>query len=118
VRDSRGHLIVDGGVTKVQPVSVVRDMGADVVIASDALSSGEAFRSSPMTAAGMMVRSTMALLRQTAGAQSGLADVVIEPKIAHIRPDQIRKGPELMRLGEEAARDRMAEINQLISRAG
>jgi len=117
VKGPTGALLVDGGITTPLPVNVTREMGADVVIAVDILSSGNAYSRSPKTAAGMMLRSAMAVVRQLAKEQHELADVVIEPKIAHIRPDQIKKRDELLRLGEEAAREKLPEIKALISRA-
>lgn len=118
LRDAQGHLIVDGGVTSVLPVRVARSMGADIVIAVDLLSSGEEFRSGPLSPIGTMVRSAMALLRQAAQVQGHDADIVIEPQIAHIRPDQIKKRDELRRLGETAAREKVPEIPALLSRGG
>jgi NTE family protein len=118
LRDEHDHLIVDGGVTSVLPVLAAREMGADIVIAVDLLSSGETFPRGPMSPIAMMVRSTIGLLRQATQVQSQQADLVIEPAIAHIRPDQIKKRDELRRLGEEATREKIPEIQELISRAG
>ena len=56
----------------------------------------------------------MALLRQTARTQYASADVVIVPKIAHIRPDQMNRRDELIKLGEEAARAHIDEILKLV----
>jgi predicted acylesterase/phospholipase RssA len=91
-------------------------MGADVVIAVDLLCSGDAFGARPKTAAGVMIASTMGLLAQNALTQRADADIVIEPRIAHIRPDQINKRSELLRLGEEAAIAAIPSIKGLISR--
>jgi NTE family protein len=118
VRSETGTLLVDGGITTPLPVNVVREMGADIVIAVDILSSGNVYSRSPRTAAGMMIRSAMTVVRQLAKDQHELADVVVEPQIAHIRADQIKKREELLRLGEEAARDKLSEIRELISRGG
>jgi NTE family protein len=118
VRGPSGALLVDGGVTTPLPVNVVREMGADIVIAVDVLSSGNVYSSSPKTAAGMMIRSAMTVVRQLAKDQHEFADIVIEPAIAHIRPDQIKLRKELLRLGEEAARDKIPAIRELINRDG
>ena len=117
VKGPTGALLVDGGITTPLPVNVAREMGADIVIAVDILSSGNVYSRSPKTAAGMMLRSAMTVVRQLAKEQHEFADIVIEPKIAHIRPDQIKKREELLRLGEEAAREKLPEIKALISRA-
>jgi NTE family protein len=109
-----GHLMVDGGVKSVLPAHVARGMGSDVVIAVDVLSAGERFRSAPWNAMGMSIRAAMALLRQVAANEQQLADVVIVPEIAHIRPDQINKREELLRLGEEAGLAAVEDIKKLI----
>lgn len=114
LRTSEKHLIVDGGVTTVLPARVVREMGADFVIAIDVLSSGEHFRSAPWNAMAMSIRSAMALLRQTAAVQQKLADIVIVPEIAHIRPDQINRREELFTLGEQAGLAAVSRIRKAL----
>ncbi len=116
VRGENGALLIDGGITTPLPVNVVREMGVDVVIAVDILSSGSTYSRSPKTAAGMLIRSAMTVVRQLARDQHELADIVIEPKLAHIRPDQINKREELRRLGEEAALEALPAIKGVISR--
>ncbi|MFL6373776.1 MAG: patatin-like phospholipase family protein [Pyrinomonadaceae bacterium] len=118
VKGPTGTLLVDGGITTPLPVKVAREMGADIVIAVDILSSGNVYSSSPKTAAGMMIRSAMTVVRQLAKDQHAFADIVIEPAIAHIRPDQIKKREELLRLGEEAAREKLPQIEALLNRGG
>ena len=118
VKGPTGTLLIDGGITTPLPVNVAREMGADLVIAVDVLSSGNMYSHSPKTAAGMMIRSAMTVVRQLAKEQHQFADVLIEPKIAHIRLDQIKKREELRRLGEEAAREKVPEIQKLLSRDG
>ena len=41
------------------------------------------------------------------------ADIIIEPQIAHLRPDEINKRDEFIALGEAAAHKRLAEIEAL-----
>ncbi len=110
VKGGNGELFVDGGVTNIMPVDVVRAMGADIVIAVDLLACGSKLNGVSGTAAGIMIRSAMTLLRTSASYQGGKADIVIIPPIAHLRPDQIRKRDEFFPLGESAARDRIDEI--------
>lgn len=115
VKGENGELFVDGGVTNVMPVDVVRSMGADIVIAVDLLACGSKFNGVSGTAAGIMIRSAMTLLRTSASYQGGRADVVIIPQIAHLRPDQIRKREEFFPLGESAAQQQIDEILKIIS---
>ena len=117
VRDEDGRLLVDGGVASPMPVNTVRAMGADIVIAVDLMACGATFRENSRTGVGIMIQSVLSLLRVTAKGEQARADIVIEPQLAHLRPDQIGKRPEFIKLGEEAARASIAEIQRLIERA-
>ncbi len=114
VRDEKGRLLVDGGVVSPLPVETVRSLGADVVIAVDLMACGASFRQDPRTSVGIMIRSALTLLKIAAAHEAEDADVVIEPAIAHLRPDQIGKRDEFIELGEEAARTRIDEIKKMI----
>ena len=116
IRDENGRILVDGGVVAPMPVDAVREMGADIVIGIDLLSCGVIFHHAPRTAFGMLIKGAMTLLRAASNNQNYVADAVIMPEIAHIRPDEIRRGRELMELGERAARDKIDEIKRLIAR--
>jgi NTE family protein len=115
IRDGGGRLVVDGGVVSPLPVDTVRAMGADVVIAVDLMACGATFRNNSRTGIGIMIRSAMALLQIAAANEARNADIVIEPAIAHLRPDQIKKCDEFIMLGERAARERIPDILALIS---
>jgi NTE family protein len=108
------RMLIDGGVTSVLPVDAVRAMGADVIIAIDLLRCGNAFSSVPRTGLGIAVRSAMTLIGSSSAEQGRRCDLVIEPAIAHIRPDQLRRANEGIRLGEEAALARIDEIKTLM----
>lgn len=114
VKDEQGRTLVDGGVVSPLPVQTVRNMGADVVIAVDLVSCGATFRSSSRTGFGVMIQGALALLRVVARGEQGGADIVIEPQIAHLRPDQINKREEFLALGEKAAFDKIDEIRLII----
>ena len=114
LRDAAGRILVDGGVVSPMPVDAVRAMGADIVIAVDLNACGASFRSRPRTAVGMMFQSAMSLIRAASRNQHYHADVVIEPQIAHLRPDEIGKRDELIRLGEEAAAAAIDRIMELV----
>lgn len=116
VADENGDLHVDGGVTAVLPVRLAREMGADVVIAIDVLSCGASFKSVPRLAPMVMVRSAMRLIETSMTADRAAADLIIEPQIAHLRPDQIRKCDEFLRLGEEGGNRSREQVLKLIDR--
>jgi NTE family protein len=110
VRDELGRTLIDGGVVSPLPAETVRSMGADVVIAIDLISCGATFRTSSRTGFGVLIQGALALLKVVSAAEQRAADVVIEPAIAHLRPDQIGKREEFIRLGEAAAREKVDEI--------
>ena len=112
--DKQGRMLVDGGVVTQMPTDVVRQMGADIVIAIDLLACGATFHTRPRTALGMGLQSAMSLLRAASRNHHYNADIVIEPPIAHLRPDEIKKRTEFISLGEAAAREKLAEIRDLI----
>lgn len=114
VTDEIGRDLVDGGVVSPLPVDVVREMGADIVVAVDLISCGATFRNDSRSGVGILVQSALALLRAVSKSQHRSADVVIEPQIAHLRPDQINKRDEFVTLGEAAAIEKVDDIRRLI----
>jgi len=114
VRDGNGRTLVDGGVVAPVPTQTVREMGADLIIAVDLLASGANFRRAPRTILGMLFQSAMTMLRTVSKHQHYYADLVIVPQIGHLRPDEISKRDEFIRLGEEAARKKLEEIAKLV----
>lgn len=114
VRDEHGRMLVDGGVVSPMPVETVRAMGADIVIAVDLISCGASFRTHSRVNVGIMLQSALALLRTVSIREQLGADIVIEPRIAHLRPDQISKREEFIALGESAARNALEKIRDLV----
>jgi NTE family protein len=111
---SGGRILVDGGVMVPLPVDAVKEMGADIVIAVDLLSSGATFKTSPATAMGMLFRSAMILLRAASTNQINKPDVLVVPDIAHIRPDRLNQRTDCLQRGEAAARSAIDEIKKVI----
>lgn len=109
-----GRLLVDGGVISPMPTRAVKKLGSDIVIAVDLLSCGSTFWGAPRTLVGMLFQSAMLMLRTASKNQHYRASVVIEPAIGHIRPDEMGKRDELMKLGEEAALEKIGEIKAAI----
>ena len=117
VIDEDGRALIDGGVVSPMPTRAVRKLGADLVIAVDLLTCGSTYWGRPTTLLGMIFQSAMMMLRTASRNQHYRADVVIEPAIAHIRPDELRKRDELVELGEKAALEKLPEIRRLLERA-
>lgn len=114
LKDANGRLFVDGGVIAPMPTDAVRQMGADIIIAVDLLACGATFRTRPRTAIGVLFQSAMSLLRAASRNQQYHADIVIEPQIAHLRPDEISKRDEFISLGEAATLEAIDRIKTLI----
>ncbi|MEK7855651.1 MAG: patatin-like phospholipase family protein, partial [Acidobacteriota bacterium] len=112
--DGDGRSLIDGGAATPMPTRAVKKLGADVVIAVDVLTCGSTFWGSPTTLIGTFFQSAMLMIRNSSKNQHYRADIVIEPQIAHIRPDEIAKRDELIELGEKAALEKMDAIKAVI----
>lgn len=119
-----GRLLVDGGATNNLPVSIVREMGADYVIAVDLLpSSGAAIFSTqepaallrePANVVEVALNALYVLIRttQTGGAP---ADCTICPKIGHISFTDLGASDPLLAAGRAATE---AALPQLLADLG
>ncbi len=96
------------------PTKAVRKLGAEIVIAVDVLASGSTYFGKPNTLLGIFFQSAMLLFRAASKAHHYRADVVIIPKLSHLRPDEISKMDEFIKAGEEAALEKIDEIKSLI----
>lgn len=114
VDDETGRRLVDGAVASPMPTRAVKKLGAEVIIAVDLLTCGSDFAADPSTLVGTFIQSAMMLVRTASKHQHYRANVVIEPKIAHIRPDEMKRMDELIQLGYEAGRGAADEIRSLI----
>lgn len=112
--DENGRSLIDGGAATPMPTRAVRKLGAEVVIAVDVVSCGSTFWGTPTTLIGTFFQSAMHMIRTASKNQHYRADVVIEPQIAHIRPDEIAKRDELIELGRKAALEKIDEIKSLL----
>lgn len=114
LNDGEGRLLVDGGVVSPLPIDAAREMGAEIVIAVDLMACGATFRAQPRSALGITFRSALTLLRTAAASERQRADVIIDPQIAHLRPDQLGKRDEFIQLGAAAAEGKINEIKRAI----
>ena len=114
VVDEQGRQLVDGGLVANLPVAVVRSLGAEVVIAVDVNYEGAAFLGPPTSVVGVLLQSFILVQRAAVAHQRNLADVCISPRVGHIRWDEMTRGPEFIKAGEEAARAAMPAIKELL----
>ncbi|MCA1618537.1 MAG: patatin-like phospholipase family protein [Acidobacteria bacterium] len=114
VTDEKGRQLVDGGLVANLPVSVVRALGAEVVVAVDVNSEGAKFMGPPASVLGVLLQSMLVVQRTAAQHQRQLADVVLSPAVGHMRWDEMTRADEFIDAGVEAARDAMPAIKELL----
>ena len=114
VPDAEGRQLVDGGLVAVIPSAATRALGADIVIAVDVNSAGASFISSTGSLIGVLLHSMMVIQKGVSRQHCDLSDLVITPKVGHIRWDQVRRADELMVAGYEAGLESIPKIRKLI----
>jgi NTE family protein len=114
VTDARGRQLVDGGLVANLPTSVVRALGAEVVVAVDVNSDGAKFIGTPTSVIGVLLQSIVVVQRTAVEHQRQLADVVISPLVGHLRWDEMTRASEFIDAGVEAARAAIPAIKELL----
>jgi NTE family protein len=114
IREPGGRWLVDGGLVANLPIGYARELGADIVIGVDVNLGGVDFFGDPRTALGVLAHVFVAVERIVSNQQRADADLLITPKVGHIRWDQTRRADELVQAGYDAAIASMNEIKALI----
>lgn len=114
----QGRFLVDGGIVNPLPASVLRERGADIVIASsvvqpmrDSFSGRKDRRPSILQ---VVFNMFSAMEAEVIGKQLPLIDVLIQHKVAAKHSLDFEHVHELVRLGEESARRMLPEIKAAI----
>ncbi|MCG9698261.1 patatin-like phospholipase family protein [Shewanella sp. Isolate11] len=107
-----GKLVVDGGIANNMPVDIVKEMGADIVIAVDIGSSLVPREQLQSTVAVLNQLSTMLTNASTERQKLLLTDtdILIRPDVGEMSTTDFSVMPEAYRLGEEAT---LAQIDKL-----
>ena len=114
VIDEKGRQLVDGGLVAVLPSTVTRSLGADIVIAVDVNSEGATFIGPSSSVVGVLLQSLLVVQRTASRHQIEMSDLVINPKVGHIRWDEIGRAQELMDAGYEAGLKSIPQLRALI----
>jgi NTE family protein len=114
VRDREGRFLIDGGILSNLPITHTRDLGADLVIAVDVNFDGVRFFDRPRTALGVLTHVFSAVEKIVSNQERDTADLMIAPKVGHIRWDQTKHSEELIKLGYEAGLSAIDDIRKLI----
>lgn len=115
VIDEQGRQLVDGGLVANIPSDVARAMGADIVIAVDVNAEGAAFLGPSLSIISVVLQSMMVVQRTASLYQLSVADVVIKPRVGHIRWDEMTRGEELIAAGYEAGLESIPGIQMAIA---
>jgi len=121
-----GRYLVDGGLTTPVPVNVVKQMGADLVIAINvnpdvSVRMGKTYRQrveahKEPNIFQVMMQSIYITTYSLARTSLGEADIVIEPDLAHIGAGDFTKAEELITRGQQAAQEAIPEIKRKLGK--
>ena len=114
VTDENGRQLVDGGLVAVIPTTACRALGADIVVAVDVNAEGATFLGPPQSVIGVVLQSMLVVQRTASLYQTAAADMVIKPRVGHIRWDEMTRGGELVAAGYEAGVESVPQINALL----
>ena len=114
VADPEGRQLVDGGLVAVVPATMARALGADIVIAVDVNSEGATFIGPTSSVIGVLLQSMLVVQKTASHYQRQMSDLVISPKVGHIRWDEMGRAEELMELGYDEALKGISGIRKLI----
>ncbi len=114
VLDQEGRQLVDGGLVAVVPSSVTRSLGADLVIAVDVNTEGATFITPSSSVIGVLLQSMMLVQKTASSYQLGMSDLVISPKVGHIRWDEMGRADELMDAGYKVGLESIPKVRELI----
>jgi NTE family protein len=117
VLDEEGRHLVDGGLVAVVPATVARSLGADIVIAVDVNAEGATFIGPSSSVIGVLLQSMLVVQKTASHYQLESADLVIRPKVGHIRWDEMGRADELIAAGYEAGLESIPRLLALIDEA-
>ncbi|PTM59110.1 patatin-like phospholipase family protein [Desmospora activa] len=112
----KGRTLVDGGVIDRIPIQVLKQMGADVIIAVDVVPDSPQVRID--TYFDVIAQTLSVMEREILNHRSVAANVLIHPDLEEISPTAFTDVDECIRRGEEAARAQLDSIRNLIGEWG
>ena len=112
--ETEDALLVDGGLANNLPTDIVRDMGADIIIAVD-VSSPLFGRENLRTLFNVIDQSISLQMVKTVEDNKKLASIVLQPDIEAYSNMDYGKLPDIVKRGEEAVERRIDEIRALFA---
>lgn len=108
-----GMLLVDGGMTNNLPVSVLKDHGADFVIASDVNKAGRSF--SELSSSFRILYESATLLVETATIpERGRADFIIDTPLEGVPFISVGKASHVLEQGYRQSTERIKDLRKLL----
>lgn len=107
-----GRMLVDGGVSDRVPVSVVREMGADIVIAVDV--SGLKKNPEITNIYDVILQSIDIMQQELISARALQSDIYLRPAVTNFSAYSFNEIDELISLGEKAAREEIESVKDII----
>jgi len=114
VIDEHGRQLLDGGLVSMIPTAFARAMNADIVIAVDVNAGGATFLGPPQSVIGIILQSMLVVQRTVSAHQLREADVVVKPRVGHIRWDEMNRADDLIAAGYEAGIESIEAIQREI----
>lgn len=107
-----GHLLVDGGVIDRVPATVVRDMGADIVIAVDV---GQFTPKKDVRTIFEVIGQSIDIMQeQIVKLQESSADLLLKPPVSDFQSKVFTNIDKIINIGEETAKRHLPEIKEMI----
>ncbi len=107
--------LVDGGLVDPVPVDVVRNMGADIVIAVNVMPDTKNKSESEPGIFDVIMQTISIMNSHLVKESLAGADIVIEPDVARFKLSDFHKVDECVSAGEEAADNAVPAINKLLA---
>ena len=107
-----GRHLVDGGLVNPVPVSVLKTMGADFIIAVNVLPSRIAKETKEPNIFSIIMKALSIYSYRIVGSSLSGADVVIEPEVGHLAYTDFHRAQEYILQGQLAAQDSIPEIKR------
>ncbi|NLW23147.1 MAG: patatin-like phospholipase family protein [Tissierellia bacterium] len=107
-----GKVLVDGAVVDRVPISILKSMGADIIIGVDVGFSGNQNRYVNMLE--IILQSIDIMAKQITEMDLKLADLIITPDLAHVNPSKFELVEECSQIGYKATMEKKERILELI----
>ncbi|WAA13703.1 patatin-like phospholipase family protein [Fervidibacillus halotolerans] len=109
-----GRMLVDGGVVDRVPVSVVKEMGADIVIGVDV--AGFKKNAQIQSIYDIILQSIDIMQMEIVRNRGYKSDVIIQPPVQMFSSYSFTNVEEIIQLGEKEAKKRMKDIHSVIKK--